>query len=119
MEKSVQQDFLKNPEFVKLLTNVFFKAVPEISYEDCENLSFLFAESCLVLTKTGLTPRQLLEQRDDLLDALEIAQKLLSELTNPEVANFNSQDYWVRCVAAESRLRHLHHAIAKTTVEGE
>jgi hypothetical protein len=60
-----------------------------------------------VWQSTGLTPRQLLEQRDELSDALQAAQNALTKCARPtdDDLKMSSRDAWILCVEAEAKSR--------------
>ena len=67
----------------------------------------LMAEAGNVYHETGLTPRQLLEQRDELLKALRVAQNALARCARPtdDDLKMSSRDAWILCVEAEKEAR--------------
>ena len=67
----------------------------------------LIAEAGTVYHETSLTPRQLLEQRDELVTALRAAQNALTRCARPtdDDLKISTRDEWILCVDAESKAR--------------
>jgi len=69
--------------------------------------AMLLLEAEEAFRETNLTPRQLLEQRDELVTALRAAQNALTRCARPtdDDLKISTRDAWILCVDAESKAR--------------